>query len=88
MAGHVLNDELRRLAEDCGFTPRLRRPYRTKTKRKVESSPSFNPLLAESMPDPAASAIAPSELHLVGPALETREASSSRPRAGSPLRMR
>ena len=31
---HRLNDELKELAEACGFTPRLCRPYRTKTKGK------------------------------------------------------
>ena len=33
---HRWNDELQELAEDCGFTPRLCRPYRAKTKGKVE----------------------------------------------------
>ena len=33
---HRWNDRLRELAEDCGFTPRLCRPYRAKTKGKVE----------------------------------------------------
>ena len=33
---HRWNDELRQLAEECGFKPRLCRPYRAKTKGKVE----------------------------------------------------
>ena len=33
---HRWNLELLQLAEDCGFTPRLCRPYRAKTKGKVE----------------------------------------------------
>jgi transposase len=33
---HRWNDELRELADTCGFTPRLCRPYRAKTKGKVE----------------------------------------------------
>ena len=33
---HRWNDELKALAESCGFTPRLCRPYRAKTKGKVE----------------------------------------------------
>lgn len=33
---HRWNDRLLELAEECGFTPRLRRLYRTKTKGKVE----------------------------------------------------
>ena len=32
---HRWNDELKALAEACGFTPRLCRPYRAKTKGKV-----------------------------------------------------
>lgn len=30
------NQHLRELAEECGFVPRLCRPYRAKTKGKVE----------------------------------------------------
>lgn len=33
---HRWNDELLELADECGFTPRLCRPYRAKTKGKVE----------------------------------------------------
>lgn len=33
---HRWNSEMLQLAEDCGFTPRLCRPYRAKTKGKVE----------------------------------------------------
>lgn len=33
---HRWNDRLRELAGECGFTPRLCRPYRAKTKSKVE----------------------------------------------------
>jgi len=38
---HRWNDELRDLAEACGFTPRLCRPYRAKTKGKVERFNSY-----------------------------------------------
>ena len=38
---HRWNDELKALAEVCGFTPRLCRPYRAKTKGKVERFNSY-----------------------------------------------
>ena len=38
---HRWNDELKALAEACGFTPRLCRPYRAKTKGKVERFNSY-----------------------------------------------
>lgn len=38
---HRWNSELRDLAEACGFTPRLCRPYRAKTKGKVERFNSY-----------------------------------------------
>ncbi len=33
---HRWNDVMKELAETCGFKPRLCRPYRAKTKGKVE----------------------------------------------------
>ena len=51
---HRWNDELRQLAEDCGFTPRLCRPYRAKTKGKVER---FNSYLKSSFVVPMAASI-------------------------------
>ncbi|MCZ4317340.1 IS21 family transposase [Comamonadaceae bacterium G21597-S1] len=38
---HRWNDELKGLAERCGFVPRLCRPYRAKTKGKVERFNSY-----------------------------------------------
>lgn len=38
---HRWNSELRELAQACGFTPRLCRPYRAKTKGKVEQFNSY-----------------------------------------------
>lgn len=38
---HRWNSELRELAQACGFTPRLCRPYRAKTKGKVERFNSY-----------------------------------------------
>lgn len=38
---HRWNDEMKELAEACGFTPRLCRPYRAKTKGKVERFNSY-----------------------------------------------
>ena len=38
---HRWNDEMKALAEACGFTPRLCRPYRAKTKGKVERFNSY-----------------------------------------------
>lgn len=38
---HRWNDDLKELAESCGFTPRLCRPYRAKTKGKVERFNSY-----------------------------------------------
>ena len=38
---HRWNDQMKALAEACGFTPRLCRPYRAKTKGKVERFNSY-----------------------------------------------
>jgi transposase len=51
---HRWNDELRELAEQCGFTPRLCRPYRAKTKGKVER---FNGYLKGSFVVPLAASV-------------------------------
>lgn len=58
---HRWNDELRQLAEDCGFTPRLCRPYRAKTKGKVER---FNGYLKGSFVVPLAASIEAAGLKL------------------------
>jgi transposase len=51
---HRWNDELLELAEECGFTPRLCRPYRAKTKGKVER---FNGYLKGSFLVPLAASL-------------------------------
>lgn len=51
---HRWNGELRELAEACGFTPRLCRPYRAKTKGKVER---FNAYLKGSFVVPLAATL-------------------------------
>lgn len=51
---HRWNAELMALAEDCGFTPRLCRPYRAKTKGKVER---FNSYLKSSFVVPLAATL-------------------------------
>jgi transposase len=51
---HRWNDELRQLAEECGFKPRLCRPYRAKTKGKVER---FNGYLKGSFLVPLAASV-------------------------------
>ena len=51
---HRWNDALRELAEECGFTPRLCRPYRAKTKGKVER---FNAYLKGSFLVPLAATV-------------------------------
>ena len=56
---HRWNDELKALAEACGFTPRLCRPYRAKTKGKVER---FNSYLKGSFVVPLAATLAASGL--------------------------
>jgi transposase len=52
--GHRWNPELLALAEECGFTPRLCRPYRAKTKGKVER---FNGYLKGSFLVPLAASL-------------------------------
>lgn len=51
---HRWNDRLRELAEECGFVPRLCRPYRAKTKGKVER---FNGYLKGSFVVPLAASL-------------------------------
>lgn len=51
---HRWNEGLRQLAEECGFTPRLCRPYRAKTKGKVER---FNGYLKGSFLVPLAASV-------------------------------
>jgi transposase len=58
---HRWNDELKALGEACGFTPRLCRPYRAKTKGKVER---FNAYLKGSFVVPLAATIEASGLRL------------------------
>jgi transposase len=58
---HRWNDELKTLAEDCGFTPRLCRPYRAKTKGKVER---FNSYLKGSFVVPLAATLQAAGLRL------------------------
>lgn len=58
---HRWNDELKGLAEVCGFTPRLCRPYRAKTKGKVER---FNSYLKGSFVVPLAATIEAGGLRL------------------------
>jgi transposase len=58
---HRWNDELKALAEDCGFTPRVCRPYRAKTKGKVER---FNSYLKSSFVVPLAATLKASGLKL------------------------
>lgn len=58
---HRWNAELRELAESCGFKPRLCRPYRAKTKGKVER---FNSYLKGSFLVPLAATLEASGLRL------------------------
>ena len=58
---HRWNDEMNELAEHCGFTPRLCRPYRARTKGKVER---FNSYLKGSFVVPLASSLEASGLWL------------------------
>lgn len=58
---HRWNRELLELAEDCGFTPRVCRPYRAKTKGKVER---FNGYLKGSFLVPLAASLKASGLTL------------------------
>ncbi|QCS66972.1 IS21 family transposase [Achromobacter denitrificans] len=58
---HRWNSELRELAESCGFKPRLCRPYRAKTKGKVER---FNSYLKGSFLVPLAATLEASGLRL------------------------
>ena len=51
---HRWNDQMKELAEACGFTPRLCRPYRAKTKGKVER---FNSYLKSSFVVPLAATL-------------------------------
>ncbi len=63
---HRWNERLRELAEECGFVPRLCRPYRAKTKGKVER---FNGYLKRSFLVPLAAS-----LRAVGLKLRAEEA--------------
>jgi transposase len=58
---HRWNDELRSLAQACGFKPRLCQPYRAKTKGKVER---FNGYLKSSFVVPLAASIEATGLKL------------------------
>jgi len=58
---HRWNSELRELADSCGFTPRLCRPYRAKTKGKVER---FNAYLKGSFVVPLTATLQASGLRL------------------------
>jgi transposase len=58
---HRWNEQMNELAESCGFTPRLCRPYRAKTKGKVER---FNSYLKGSFVVPLASSLEASGLRL------------------------
>jgi transposase len=58
---HRWNHELLELAESCGFKPRLCRPYRAKTKGKVER---FNSYLKSSFVVPLAATVEASGLKL------------------------
>ncbi len=58
---HRWNSALRELADTCGFTPRLCRPYRAKTKGKVER---FNAYLKGSFLVPLAATLHASGLRL------------------------
>jgi len=58
---HRWNAELMALAEACGFTPRLCRPYRAKTKGKVER---FNGYLKSSFVVPLAATLEAADLKL------------------------
>ena len=58
---HRWNDDLKELAEACGFTPRLCRPYRAKTKGKVER---FNSYLKGSFVVPLAATVEATGLKL------------------------
>ena len=58
---HRWNDQLLGLADECGFTPRLCRPYRAKTKGKVER---FNGYLKGSFLVPLAASLKASGLTL------------------------
>jgi len=58
---HRWNEGLRQLAQECGFTPRLCRPYRAKTKGKVER---FNGYLKGSFLVPLAASLEAAGLKL------------------------
>jgi transposase len=58
---HRWNSELLALAEECGFTPRVCRPYRAKTKGKVER---FNGYLKGSFVVPLAATLSAAGLKL------------------------
>lgn len=58
---HRWNSELKELAETCGFTPRLCRPYRARPKGKVER---FNSYLKGSFVVPLAATLQASGLRL------------------------
>lgn len=61
---HRWNNQLRELAESCGFKPRLCRPYRAKTKGKVER---FNSYLKGSFLVPLTATLEASGLRLDAP---------------------
>jgi transposase len=61
---HRWNDELKTLAEACGFVPRLCRPYRAKTKGKVER---FNAYLKASFIVPLAASVRAAGLQFDAP---------------------
>jgi len=61
---HRWNDELKTLAEECGFVPRLCRPYRAKTKGKVER---FNAYLKASFIVPLAASVRAAGLQFDAP---------------------
>ncbi len=66
---HRWNDRLRDLAEECGFTPRLCRPYRAKTKGKVER---FNGYLKGSFLVPLAASLHATGLKLTAEVANAR----------------
>jgi len=66
---HRWNEGLRQLAEECGFAPRLCRPYRAKTKGKVER---FNGYLKGSFLVPLAASVQAAGLKLTAEVANAR----------------